>query len=346
MKRDQSRGDRPEALTPRAITPHHITEAAVRIAPHVTRTPLLRLAALSERVGATVVMKAEHLQHTGSFKIRGATNKLLSLSEHQVRAGVVAASTGNHGIAVAEAARRLGSPCTVVVTTAATTAKLAAIRRRGARVEIIDSADALDAETAARDMTRRNGLTYISPYNDAVVVAGQGTIASEILEQLPGTGLDALDAIVVAVGGGGLIAGIAIWLAEHAPGVRVIGASPASDAAMIASIRAGRITAVEASPTLSDGTSGGLEQDAVTFPLCARGVDAWMTVTETEIAHAVRDTIDDVHQLVEGAAGVAIAAAGRYAVDHPNARIAVVSCGGNIGSATLGALLAGIGSDH
>ncbi len=324
------------------ITAVDIENAARRIGPHIHRTPLSASGPLSDRLGAEVFIKAEHRQLTGSFKLRGALNKVLGLDAEVRRAGVVTASSGNHGIATATASKIAETACTVYLPTGASAAKVDAIARLGADIVTIDSTDAYQAELLARAEADRSGRAYISPYNDPAVVAGQGTVGMELLEAATGDGLS-IDAVVVAVGGGGLISGIATWLADRAPTVAVVGASPANDAAMVASVDAGSIVEAPAEPTFSDGTAGGIEPGAITFEPCRALVSEWITVGETEIAASVRDMIDDHHELVEGAAGVALAAAGRYAAEHPGASIVVVTCGANVSSTTLKSMLASSG---
>jgi threonine dehydratase len=284
---------------------------------------------LSALHAADVWLKAEHQQHTGSFKARGALNKLLGLSAEQRARGVVTASSGNHGAGVAWAGRTLGIPVTVFVPQSASPAKLDRIRGYGADVQLFGT-DGLDTELHARDAAARNGRAYVSPYNDWDVVAGQGTIAVEMLEQM-GT----LDAVVVAVGGGGLIGGIAAYLKSRLPDVRVIGAQPRNSAVMFNSVRAGHIVLEESLPTLSDGTAGGVESDAITFELCRTLVDDWVLVDEDEIATAMRDFMTARAERIEGAAGVALAALTRQAGSLRGQRINVVVCGGNVSDDAL-----------
>jgi len=172
-------------------------------------------------------------------------------------------------------------------------------------------------------------MSYISPYNDLDVIAGQGTVGEEIAQQLGGR---AVDAVVVAVGGGGLICGIGAVIKSALPGVRVIGACPAHDAAMAASVRAGKVVQVDALPTVSDGTAGGVEEGSITLPLCTELVDEWVLVTEPEICSALRFMIDTEHQLIEGAAAVAIAAGLKAGRNSGGQAMVIVSCGANISS--------------
>jgi threonine dehydratase len=321
------------------ITPSDIAAAAACVGPHVHTTSLSVSAPMSERTGSTVAIKAEHTQLTGSFKLRGAINKVLTLDPATRGRGIVAASSGNHGIAVATAARLADCVATIYLPAAASPAKVAEIQRRGGTIVTVGGDDAYQAEVEARAAADRDGLAYISPYNDPAVIAGQGTIGCEILEQADHAGLGPIDAVVVAVGGGGLIAGVGTWLADRSPGTSVVGASPANDAAMIASIEAGRIVDPTAEPTFSDGTAGGIEPHSVTFDLCLDLVDEWLRVPEVAIADAVVAMIDDHHQLVEGAAGVALAAANTYAERNPGSTVVAVSCGANIASSTLARIL-------
>ena len=322
-----------------ALDHRAVADAASRLAPHVRRTPLFATDAL----GPMLAVKAEHLQHTGSFKFRGAMNRLLSLDEAGRAEGVITASTGNHGIGVATAGGRLGVPVTVFVAAGVETAITDRLTSLGAEVRRIESDDCADAEREARRVAGVEGRVFVSPYNDPVVAAGQGTIGVEVLEQLgemPELTWDGLDAVIVAVGGGGLISGIATWIAHASPGTKVIGAQPAVDAAMAASIRAGRIVDADAAPTLSHSTAGGIEDDAITFELCRDLVADWMLVDEDAIAGAVRSMLFVANQLVEGAAGVALAAGAELARREPDARIAVISCGARLTPAELDAVLA------
>jgi threonine dehydratase len=307
-----------------------------RVHRHAIVTPLAGWAAATEETGAEILVKCEHQQKTGSFKVRGALAKLLSLSDEQRDRGVVAASTGNHGLGVAHALSALGGKGLVCVPEHASPVKVAAIRRYGVEVRVLGT-DPLETENQARLLAAEAGMSYISPYNDLDVIAGQGTVGEEIVEQLDGR---PVDAVVVAVGGGGLISGIGAVVKSVLPGVRLIGASPVNDAAMAASVRAGQVTQVDARPTISDGTAGGLEEGSITLPLCAELVDEWVLVTEPEIHSALRFMIDTQHQLIEGAAAMAIAAA--LKTSRGPATV-IVSCGANISSAALAEALLDLG---
>ena len=318
-------------------------ELSSGIAEHAVVTPLTSMRVASELSGAEIIVKREHLQETGSFKVRGALAKLLTLSSGQRERGVVAASTGNHGLGVAYALSALGGNGIVCVPGSAAEVKVAAIKRYGAEVRVLGR-DPAQTESLARTLAADEGMTYISPYNDLDVIAGQGTIGQEIVSQLSGR---PVHAIVVAVGGGGLISGIAATVKPALPGVRVIGVSPANDAAMAASVRAGKVTSVDALPTISDGTAGGVEEGSVTLPLCTELVDEWMLIEEPDICSALRFMIDTEHQLVEGSAAMAIAAGLMAGRNSPGQTIAVVSCGANISANVLaGAIASARGNDE
>lgn len=301
-----------------------VLEAERRIRHHVLETTVQSSAALSSVSGANVIVKAEHEQPTGSFKLRGAFNKLLSLPEDDRRRGVVAASSGNHGAAVAYACHVLGIGAQVFVPEGASHAKVEKIRAKGAEV-VHFGTDGLDTEIEARRVAGESGRCYVSPYNDVAVMAGQGTLAVELLRQAP-----SLSRVYVAVGGGGLIGGMASYLSEFAPEVRVLGALPEASPVMSASVAAGRVIEMPTLPTLSDGTAGGLEADSVTFEVCRTLVHEWVTVSEEEIAGAMRLWAKHHEGQIEGAAGVAIAACLRDAGRIDGSHVAIVICGGNI----------------
>lgn len=330
-------GAAPRALSALAQQAAAGTRAvSARVHDHALVTPLTALAAASEQCGTEVLLKCEHQQKTGSFKVRGALAKLLSLSASQRDRGVVAASSGNHGLGVAYALSALGGTGIVCVPGQASPVKVAAIRRYGVEVRVLGE-ETGQTEALARNLAAEAGMTYISPYNDLDVIAGQGTVGEEIVQQLGGR---AVGAVVVAVGGGGLISGIGAVIKSVLPGVRIIGASPVNDAALAASVRAGKVVEVDALPTISDGTAGGVEAGSVTLPLCTELVDDWVLVTEPEICSALRLVIDTEHQLIEGAAAMAIAAGLKAGRSRGGEAMVIVSCGANISSATLARAIA------
>lgn len=302
-----------------------IADAHRQLRPHVRYTALDYSPALSQLTGCEVYLKAEHQQHTGSFKFRGASNKIRLLSPAERQAGVITASSGNHGQAVALAGRAAGVPVTVYAAEHAASVKLEAIRQLGARVELV-AGDALAAELAARAAADQQGLTYISPYNDLQVIAGQGTVGMELAEQSP-----ELAAVSVAVGGGGLVSGIGSALRQLSPDTDIIGCWPQNAAAMYHCLQVGEIYDVAEQDTLSDGTAGGVEPGAVTFALCQQLIDHSALVSESDIRHAMRLLAEHEHWIVEGAAGVALAGLLQLAPRYQGRKVAVVLCGRNIG---------------
>lgn len=301
-----------------------ILAAAHRIRPFVRETPLLKSAGLSELIGASVWLKLENLQVTGSFKARGALNKVLGLTAADRAKGIVTASSGNHGAAVANAGRHAGVVPTVFLPTTAAPIKIATIEKLGARVEFAGD-DSGVTEIHARGVAERSGQVYVSPYNDPDVVAGQGTIGVELLAQCPD-----LDAVVISVGGGGLIGGIASYLKAVRPTISVLGSSPANSCVMVESIRAGSVLDLPSLPTLSDGTAGGVEIGTITFPMCQRLVDHYDLPSEDEIAAAMRLLFEDERLICEGAAAVSLATAIRCRDQLAGRQVAIVVCGGNV----------------
>lgn len=307
----------------------HIEAAATRIAPYVIRTGLERSHILSDDLGQNVLLKMEHRQPTGSFKIRGATNKILTLPRRALDEGVVTASTGNHGAGVARATGILGGRSTVFVPENASDQKVTAIRNLGADIRRAGH-DAVQSESAAREYASENDLAYVPPYNDEMVIAGQGTVGREMVEQAQD-----LAAVYVPVGGGGLISGIAAYVKSAAPNTEVIACSAERSGVMHHSVAAGKVLDLESHPTISDGTSGGIETGTLTFEICRRLVDRWLLVPEPEIVNALRLALMRLHLRIEGAAALALAG---LLLDHerfPGLRVAVVLSGGNISQDAL-----------
>ncbi len=310
-----------------------ILRAEQRIRPHIRETPLDYAASLSALAHCHAYLKLENLQHTGSFKVRGALNKLLSLTPEQRARGVVTASSGNHGAGVAYGLHKLGVQGTVFVPEHASATKIEAIKRLGAHVRLYGEDSAL-TEAFAREYARSQGMVYISPYNDPQVIGGQGTIAVELARQL-----ERIDTIFVAVGGGGLISGIAAYLKTLSDQVRVVGCSPQNSPVMIESLKARHIVEMESLPTLSDGTAGGVEAGAITFPLCQQLMDDYALVSEEEIKDAMKLFIETQHMLIEGAAGAALAAFSQRREQLQGQNVVIVICGANISLETLKMIL-------
>jgi threonine dehydratase len=310
-----------------------VLQAAQRIHPYVRETPLDYSPVLSHMADAQVFLKLENLQDTGSFKLRGAMNKLLTLTPEQRSQGIVTASSGNHGAAVAFGISKLQIPGLIFVPETASSTKVQAIRQFGANVQFYGT-DAADTEHHAFTYANHHGMVYVAPYNDRQVLSGQGTIALEIIRQAP-----TLDAVFVSVGGGGLISGIAGYLKAVNPSIQIIGCSPENSPVMAASIKAGHIVEMTSHPTLSDGTAGGIEPNAITFDICRRLVNDFVLVSEADIAAAMRWMMETHHQLIEGAAGVAIAAFLQTKEQFRHQTVAIVICGANISLQTLKSIL-------
>ncbi len=309
----------------------HAAEGRAR--PHLLTTPVVPSVSLAATVGSRVVLKCENLQHTGSFKARGAVSKVLSLTADDLARGIVTASTGNHGAAVAYAGSIVDVAPLVVVPQNANPSKLAAIERLGGRIEV-HGADSVESELGARSIAEERGLTFVSPYNDPAIIGGQGTLGLELLDQV-----EDLRTVFVAVGGGGLASGVASIVKAVSPSTRVVGCSPAASAVMYHSLRAGRILDMPSDPTLSDGTAGGVEPGAITFDVLGAVLDDFVTVPEGDIRAAFLDLIELEHQLVEGSAAMAYAAA-RANARQVEGTTAVILCGGNVGVEKLRGILA------
>jgi len=301
-----------------------IEAAAERIRPHARATPVDPSAELARLGRAEVWLKMENLQVTGSFKLRGAMNRLLFLTPDERRRGIVAASSGNHGMAVSWGMKTLGGRATIFVPENASPVKLQAMRDHGAEVRAQGSDSGL-SEIEARRCASEQGLTYVSPYNDEEVVAGQGTVGLEIGRQV-----DAPDAVFVALGGGGLISGIGLALEGLGRKVELVACSPANSAVMHHSLAAGRILDMESLDTLSDGTAGAVEHGTITFDLCRRLVTHSVLVSEEEIRAAMRLVVERHHTLIEGAAAVAVAGYLKEKERFRGRRVVIVLCGANI----------------
>jgi threonine dehydratase len=297
--------------------------AELRIRPYVQDTPLVESKWLQRSGAGRVFLKLENLQTTGSFKLRGAANKLLSLTSDQARRGVVTASNGNHAMAVATMGQKLGIATEVFVSASISDLRRERIQALGATVQKVHG-DYLLAEQSARQEAEHSGRVYVSPYNDLAVIAGQGTIAVELVRQLP-----RLDAVFIAVGGGGLIGGIGAHLKNAAPAAEVVGCWPINSPVLYQCLQAERIVTVSEKPTLSTSTAGNLEPDTVTLPLCRDVISRRVLVSEAEILGALRQVYAQDAQLVEGAAGVALAGFRQVAAEYVGKTVVIVLCGGN-----------------
>ncbi|HZV71466.1 MAG TPA: pyridoxal-phosphate dependent enzyme [Saprospiraceae bacterium] len=315
MRESEGRENIPADNSPEFIS-SLISAAYLRIHQHLLPTRLLR------DEGFQLWLKCENEQNTGSFKWRGALSKLSTLKPGQ---SIVTASTGNHGLGVATAAKLYNLNAKVFVPSSAAQKKIERLQRSGADIVLVDG-DSLEAELAGKAFAEKNNLQWVSPYNDLDVIAGQGTIGYEIDAELP-----FIDKIYVTVGGGGLISGIGSWIKHFQPYAEIIGCQPANSPEMYLSTIAGHVvTAPDAKPTLSDGSAGPLEEDSITFGICQQLIDRFILISEDEIKAAIKYLYSNHGLVVEGAAGVAMAAAVKDSFGEKDTTSVVVLCGGNI----------------
>jgi threonine dehydratase len=279
-----------------------VLAAEKRIRQHIRETPLEHSPSLGLIGHCNAYLKLENIQLTGSFKLRGAMNKILCLSDEQKERGVITASSGNHGAALAWLTKRFGVKATFFLPETAAPAKVEHLRLCGQDIRIHGD-DCVKAEIQARKTAKEEKRTFISPYNDAQIIGGQGTVGLELMRQIPH-----IDSILVPVGGGGLISGIAGCLKSADRNIEIIGCQPEKSAVMHHSIRAGRIVDIPSEPTISDGTAGGIEPEAMTFPICRELVDDFIIVSEEEIVSALKFVLGKHYLLIEGAAALPVAA--------------------------------------
>jgi len=311
-----------------------IENAARRIGPHVLRTPLFQSVYLDELNGGEVHLKLESEQYTGSFKARGAVNKVLSMTAAEKSRGLVTASTGNHAQGFARALTLSGDRGLVYLPVNAEPSKVEALKHYDVKLAFHGNG-CLETELYAKEQAAQKGMVWVSPYNDPMIIAGQGTIGREILEDLPD-----VDFLLATIGGGGMMSGVATWIKAHRPQTKVIGCLPENAPEMYLSAKKGELVFLEDPlDTLSDGSAGGCEPGAITFDLCMELVDDYILQTETQIADAIRWMADKHHKIIEGAAGVALGAFMNNAERFRGKKVAIVICGANITAATLKRLL-------
>jgi threonine dehydratase len=301
-----------------------IEQARRRIGDAIVRTPCTHSARLSQLCGARVFLKLENLQRTGSFKERGALNRLLTLSQEQRARGIVSASAGNHAQALAFRAGALGIPSTLVMPVRTPLVKLANTREYGAEV-ILEGDDFAAAYARAEELERERGLVFVPPFEDERIIAGQGTIGLELLEQVPD-----LEVVVVAIGGGGLISGIALACKERRPAVKVIGVEAAALPSMLESLHAGEVVTLPPAQTIADGIAV-KRPGKLTLEYVRRYVDGVVTVDDEEIASAILLLLEREKTVVEGAGAAPVAAlrAGRVPEAEGKTTVLVLG-GGNI----------------
>jgi threonine dehydratase len=309
------------------VTLQDIRAAQARISGCVLRTPVLESALLNAACGAQLHFKCENLQETGAFKARGASNAIFARSSAQLRAGVVTHSSGNHGAAVARAAQLRGVPARVVMPHNSSAAKLAAVRTYGGEVTLCEPTLAARQAAAAR-IVAETGAVFIHPYDDPDVIAGQGTIALEFLEQVP-----QLQWLLCPIGGGGLASGIAVAVHSLHPGIRVVAVEPASADDAYRSFESGVLAPPGPTNTIADGLRGALS--ARTFGFIRQHLHAVVTVDEQAIVHAMRELWQNLRLIIEPSSAVAYAAITGRKLDIRDAHVGIVLTGGNVDLDTL-----------
>jgi len=298
---------------------------------HIVKTPLIHSKNLSSISDSNVFLKLENFQHTGSFKLRGAMNKILNLPDKSI--GVVAASSGNHGAAVAYSLRNLKMKGLVYVPENAVPSKVKLMKKYGVEVRYSGN-DCLIAESSAISYAEENNLSFVSPYNDIDVISGQGTIGVEMINQMKD-----LDVVFITVGGGGLISGVGGYLKSINSNIKIIGCSPENSPVMKISLNKGKIIEFESLPTLSEGSAGGIERDSITYNFCEEFIDDFYLVSEEEIVENIKFFIANEKLLIEGAAAVSVAAFLKNKKLFKGMNVGIVICGGNIGNDTLKSIL-------
>ena len=298
---------------------------------YIVKTPLIHSKNLSSISDTNVFLKLENFQHTGSFKLRGAMNKILNLPDKSI--SVVAASSGNHGAAVAYSLRNLKMKGLVYVPENAVSSKVKLMKKYGVEVRYSGN-DSLIAESSAISYAEENNLSFVSPYNDIDVISGQGTIGVEMINQMKD-----LDVVFITVGGGGLISGVGGYLKSINSNIKIIGCSPENSPVMKVSLNKGKIIEFDSLPTLSEGSAGGIERDSITYNFCEEFIDDFYLVSEEEIAKNIKFFIANEKLLIEGAAAVSVAAFLKNKKLFKGMNVGIVICGGNIGNDTLKSIL-------
>ena len=301
-----------------------VYDARRRLGSRVPRTPLLPSSWLSSIADGDVFLKIESLNLTHSFKIRGALNAALRLRDAGSTPTIVSASAGNHGRAIALAAEQLGLPCVVFTPSTAPEAKQNAIRRHGAVLHN-DSEDYDTAERRAKAFAEAEGGVYVSPYNNADVIAGAGTIGLELVEAMP-----TFDVVVVPLGGGGLASGVGLAIKAAAPRATVVGVEVEASSPFTISLEAGRITEITPRPSLADGLTGNLEPGTMTFPLVKQVVDYVVTISEDDLARAMKGLATEERLIVEGSGAAAVAAIMAGKASAPGQTVIALVTGGNV----------------
>jgi threonine dehydratase len=318
------------------VTLQNIQDAQKAIAPYANATPLIHSKFLSDLCNANVFLKAENMQVTHSFKIRGVINRLLHLSPEEKKHGIITASAGNHGQAVAFGGQKLGFSAKIVVPVNTPKIKIEGIKQYGAEL-LLFGETYTEAEKKAKELAQKEGRLYISPYNDALIVAGHGTVGLEVVDELPN-----VDVVLVPVGGGGLIAGISIAVKSLKPDVLVIGVQSEATPIMFESLKAGKIVPAHRHDpkTVAEGLSGGIEKGSITFTIAQQYVDEVMLVREETIRQAVYLLWKNEKQKVEGSGAVGVAMLMENKDSFAGQSVVVVLSGGNIDDSMFQNILA------
>jgi threonine dehydratase len=304
--------------------PQLVLEAVERSQNHLSPTPLEYSLYLSKKIDGEVWLKLDSMQRTTSFKFRGAVNKILSLTEEELDKGIVSASTGNWALAIAEAMAIRNRRATIYVAEDLGPSRLEILRAHGLDI-VIHGEGAWDAEVEARRVAEAEDKIYVSPYNDPIVVGGQGTCGYEISKQLPD-----LDAAFLACGGGGLVGGSAGWLKSHNPNVEVYGVSPENSPVMYESLQANQVIEMETSPTLAETCAGNMDLDSITLEVCQRYVKEIVLLTETEIEEAIRLLFEQHRLVVEGSGALGVGGLLKRKERFKGKKVVAVLCGRNI----------------
>lgn len=304
--------------------PQLVREAHERCQEYLSPTPLEYSRHLSERIEGDVWLKLDSMQRTSSFKFRGAINKVLTLTEEELDKGVVSASTGNFALAVAEAMRIRNRRATIYVANDIESSRLDLLRAHGLDLVVFGEL-AWDAEKEARRVAVDEDRIYISPYNDPIVVGGQGTCGYEISRQLPD-----VDAALFACGAGGLLTGSSGWLKSHNPNVQTFGVSPENSPVMYESVRAKKMVEMETYPTLADTCAGGVDLDSITLDLCERYVDEMVLLTEKEIEQSIRLLFEEHRLVVEGSGALGVGGLLKRKEQLKGKKVVAVVCGRNV----------------
>jgi threonine dehydratase len=304
--------------------PQLVRDAVERTKDYLTPTPLEFSRYLSDAIDGEVWLKLDLVQKTASFKYRGAVNKILSLTEEELDRGVVSASTGNYALAVAEAVRHRGRRATIYVAKDMDESRMSILRSHSLDVVVFGDG-AWDAEKEARRVGDEEGKTYVSPYNDPMVVGGQGTCGYEISQQLPD-----VDAVLFACGAGGLLTGSSGWLKSHNPNIETYGVSPENSPVMYESVRQSKMVTMDTRPTLADTCGGCVDLDSITLELCHRYVNDILLLTEDEIASAIRLLFEQHRLISEGSGVLGIGGLLKNREKFRGKRVVAVVCGRNI----------------